>query len=139
MKVKAFLLGVLITLMIALNGILASLLGQTVSLLVLHSVGLLTATLLCFVTKQTWSPLRGIPFYFFTSGIVGTALVYMNNYTFGTIGVTLTITLGLIGQFVSSIIVEHFGWFDMKQSRFTKEKIIGIVLILIGVYFITLF
>ena len=45
----------------------------------------------------------------YTGGLIGVLTVIFSSLGFSKLGVSLTVSLGLFGQLVTSIIIDHFG------------------------------
>jgi len=58
------------------------------------------------------------------------------NKIFGKIGISSTIALGLTGQIVFSMIIDYFGLFKREKVKVNKNKIVSLMLIFIGIYFV---
>ena len=54
------------------------------------------------------------------------------------LGVSLTVSLSLLGQLVTSLVIDNFGYFNMPIIKFNKRKILGLVVIAVGIYVMTL-
>ena len=54
------------------------------------------------------------------------------------LGVSLTVSLSLLGQLITSLVIDHFGCFNMPVAEFDKKKILGLVIIIAGIYVMTL-
>ena len=65
------------------------------------------------------------------------ATVLINNITYSSIGVSLPVALGLLGQSLTSIVFDHYGLLGMPKIEFNKKKLIGIIVIIIGVCIMT--
>ena len=52
------------------------------------------------------------------------------------IGAGLTITMGLIGQIVGSMLVQQFGWWRSAKISVSRIQILGVVVMAAGVVFI---
>ncbi|WP_202906312.1 DMT family transporter, partial [Clostridium botulinum] len=61
------------------------------------------------------------------------------NLSFSKLGVSLTLALGLLGQSLSSIFIDHFGLLGMKVIKFEKKKCIGLLFIILGIFIMTVF
>ena len=106
------------------------------ALIVLSTV---VGTLLLFIfTKSKIKNLKGIPFYMFTGGHIGILTVLFTNIGFMGLGVSLTVSLSLLGQLVTSLVIDHFGYFNMTVVEFDKKKILGLIIIIAGIYVMTL-
>lgn len=135
----AILIGVLITIMITINGILDSYIGNFYSLLIIHIVGLLGVTLVLLGTKLKIRFKEKIPWYLFISGIIGVFVVFSNNISIQVLGVTLTVSLGLLGQIIMSYIIDNYGLMGMKVCRFEKKKMIGVAIMILGIIVMSIY
>lgn len=136
--VSAF-LGALIAIMIMFNGTLSDTVGNYASSVIIHMIGLFSIIVVLFITKSKIKIVKGIPFYLYSAGAIGVFTVLFNNLTFIKLGVSITLALGLLGQSLSSIIIDHFGLFGMKVIKFEKKKCIGLLFIILGIFVMTTF
>lgn len=132
-KIGAIFIGVLVAFMVMLNGTLANHFGNSFALIIIHSVGLLAISSYLIFRRETIRINKNIPFYLFLGGALGVFLVSFNNICFSTIGVSLTIAIGLFGQITMSLIVDSIGLFGLKKHPLNLKKIIGLSIIFIGV------
>lgn len=129
----AFASGVICTIMIAWNGQLSSTMGLYASTIMIHFMGLLTILLL-LKWKHIHICFRNhLPFFFYTGGMIGVLTVFFNSFSIQIIGASLVSALGLLGQISASLVLEHKGWLQSVQSKITKEKIISLCIILLGI------
>ncbi len=135
----SFFTGILITIMISLNGILSKHLGNYSSILVIHILGFLILTLILAFKKYKIRFSKDIPLILYSAGIIGVFTVLFNNISFSALGAALTISLGLLGQTISSIIIDSFGLMKMQKISFNKEKILGLLLIIVGIVVMTIY
>ena len=124
--------------MISLNGQVSNIAGNYASSVIIHLVGLFGIILVLIFTKSKVRNLKGIPFYMFTGGLIGILTVLFTNASFVGLGVSLTVSLSLLGQLVTSLVIDHFGYFNMPVAKFDKKKILGLVIIIAGIYVMTL-
>ena len=75
----------------------------------------------------------------YSAGAIGVFTVLFNNITFSTLGVSLTIALGLFGQSMASIVIDHYGLLGMKVIKFNPNKLVGLVLIILGIIVMAIF
>lgn len=125
--------GMLISIMIMINGLLAITIGDYSSLIVIHSVGLIAITIIIFIKKKKIS-ISNISFILLMGGAVGVFTVFSNNVCVSKLGLTLTLGLGLLGQIIVSCFVDHFGLFGVKKYKFRPKKTFGILLMCIGIF-----
>lgn len=131
-KAAAVFIGILITIMVTFNGILASHTNQYVSILIIHMVGLITVSAILILKKQKLRPQKNIHWYLFTGGSIGVLMVFLNNLCFNFLGASLTLSLGVFGQLVLACFIDHYGLFGLDIYKFKKKKIIGFSIILLG-------
>jgi transporter family-2 protein len=65
-------------------------------------------------------------------GGIGIFVVLFNNLSIKNIGVSLTLSLGIAGQIITSIFLEHIGFLGTEKKRFRISMLPGIVMILAG-------
>ncbi len=126
-------LGVLLTFMIFLNSGLSNELGVVVSLFFIHIVGLIGTIVINIVKKDSLAYKKSLPFYLYLGGALGVITVGSNNLAFVTIGASLTASLALLGQTISSVIVDSYGLQGATKQPFNKKKLVGISVIIIGI------
>ena len=130
--------GIVLAIMISLNGGLGNISGNYASSVIIHFVGLIGIIFVLIFTKSKIKNLKGIPFYMFTGGLIGILTVLFTNIGFSGLGVSLTVSLSLLGQLITSLIIDHFGYFNMPVIEFDKKKILGLIVIIAGIYVMTL-
>lgn len=132
--VQSMLIGVLIALMVWLNGGLAVHFGLYGSTVLIHLIGLLGVAIWLFIIRKEKMNLpKHLPFYLFTGGIIGALTVVFNNIGFSANGVSITLALGLLGQMCFSVLVDHFGLLGVVKRPITKAQILSLSLVTIGI------
>lgn len=134
----SLLTGAFVAFMVYLNGTLSAHTGTYSSSVLIHFIGLLGIIAVMIFTKSKLIGLKKIPLYLYTGGFVGILTVLFNNAGYTHLGASLTIALGLLGQSVTSIIVDHYGLFGVPVVRFNQKKTFGLLIIAAGVFFMTL-
>ena len=126
--------GVILAIMVSLNGGVSNAAGNYASSVIIHFIGLIGIIFVLIFTKSKIKNLKGIPFYMFSGGLIGVLTVLFTNASSGVLGVSLT----LLGQLVTSLVIDNFGYFNMPVVKFDKRKILGLVIIITGIYVMTL-
>jgi len=137
-KTAAVFTGVLIAVMVSLNGVLAGYTSNMFSVLIIHMAGILTVGAIVLFKREKAANGGKMPIYIFSAGAVGVLLTYLNNICIGALGVSLTLALGLAGQSVLSCVIDHFGLFGVKRNSFNYKKLIGFALSFLGVLIMVL-
>lgn len=119
--------------MISLNGQL----GNYYSLFgICFFVHIIAAVLLYFYIKfKEKKPVtfRGVPKYVYAVGFMGVAMVSTSSWCTLEIGATAMLSLSVIGQMISSAIVDHYGWFNATKKPFHMKQLPCYALVLVGV------
>lgn len=132
-KNLAFLNGIVLAIMIFLNGMLANIIGPYMSTLVFHVFGFVLIITVSIIMKNRLSNLKRVPLLLFLPGILSVITIFLNNISIPKIGLTLAIGMTLFGQLIMSSFVEHFGLFGMPVNKFKKEKVLGFSIISLGI------
>ena len=133
----SLLIGILIAVMVAFNGELSGNIGNYSSLVVIHILGFITL-LIIMIYKKIKIPFKmTLPFWLYSAGIISVGTILINNITYSKIGVSLPVALGLLGQSLTSLLFDHYGFLGMPKIKFNKKKIIGIIIIIIGLCIMT--
>lgn len=133
----SFFIGVLIAIMIAFNGTLSDNLGNYYSLVIIHITGFLVMIGILFYKKLKISFKNNIPIYLYSAGAISVFTVMINNLSYTALGVSLPVALGLLGQLLTSLAFDYYGFLGMPKVIFNKKKIIGLLIITIGIYIMT--
>lgn len=131
--VVSVLMGAIIAVMVMVNGELTALFGLHQSTVIIHIVGLVSVAAVVGIRRQRVIPRHKLPWYCFAGGAVGVLTTVFNNVAYGHISVSALLALGLLGQSVFSLLIDHFGWFEMEKRPMRKRKLIGLALCLGGV------
>ncbi|KGO14742.1 DMT family transporter [Clostridium botulinum] len=134
----AVLNGILLAIMIFLNGVLSEKIGLYISTLIYHVLGLLLILLVSIVRKNKLPKFNKIPIILFLPGILSVLVIFLNNLSSSKIGITLSAGMGLFGQLVISTLIDHFGLFGVQVNKMRKEKILSFSLIITGLIFMIL-
>lgn len=97
--------------------------------------------MITLVVKKTPLPnsseLLNVPAHlWFVGGIVsslGLSLVY---WLMPQIGIAKVVSALVVGQLFFSMTASHFGWFELPQSEISLAKLIGLLLMMMGVVLI---
>ncbi|WP_313526137.1 DMT family transporter [Anaerotignum sp.] len=119
--------------MVSLNGQL----GNYYSLFgICFFVHMIAAVLLFFYIKfKEKKPItfRGVPKYVYAVGFMGVAMVSTSSWCTLHIGATAMLSLSVIGQMISSAIVDHYGWFNAPKKPFRLKQLPCYLLVVVGV------
>lgn len=75
------------------------------------------------------------PWWIWLGGLCGVIALTGNIIIFPKIGSIETAVMPIIGMIVTSMLIDHFGWFHSTTLPFGLNRFIGVILILLGVIF----
>lgn len=131
--ILAILAGTIVTIMNVFNGQLSNQVGVYLSTVIIHLVGLFTLIIIMIIKKQKISFQNYIPLILYTGGMIGVFTVLFNVMSISTIGAALVTALGLLGQMLTSLVLEYKGWLGAKKRTLTFQKVISLVIVMIGI------
>ena len=127
------LIGAIISVMVLFNGELTQIYGTYIASVIIHIVGVLFAIILCIIRKENFKIPKTIPVWAYLGGVIGVLTTLSNNYAFNKISMTSLVALGLLGQSLTSIILDSFGLFGTKKIKLRFSSLIGFIPALIGI------
>ncbi len=133
------LIGVLIAIMLVFNGVLASNIGNYSSTVIIHIIGLIGISFVLIINKAKFDYYKDIPLHLYSAGAIGVFTVLFNNISFNHLGVSLTLALALLGQSFASVVIDHYGLLGMEVVKFKRDKILGLILISLGIVIMSLY
>lgn len=130
--ILSLLSGILIAVMIVFNGGLSQSYGINTAAVIIHLVGFFLISGYLILKKQ--HPFRRVqPWYLYLGGFIGVAVTLCNNLAYGKISVSAILAIGLLGQSITSLIIDETGLMKMPVRKFKKEKFFGLFLVFIGI------
>lgn len=76
---------------------------------------------------------------YFIGGVLGVVFVTANIILMPYLGAALTTIIGMLGQMVMGLIIDHFGLLGAAKNRINVRKIVGIICIFIGIVLLRFF
>ncbi|WP_372715715.1 DMT family transporter [Novipirellula sp.] len=102
-----------------------------------------TVALLSYIllTKQTvsWTGIRQLPPQYWIGGILGATYVTIVILVFPKLGPGLAFSLIVAGQMAMALLLEHYNILVAQQQSVSLGRIMGVVLIVVGVVFLKRF
>jgi transporter family-2 protein len=130
--------GVAVTLQGQFMGVMDLAIGTRESVFITYAGGGVIVTLiLLFLRGGNLRAAGSVPWYVFSAGLLGLLIVGTIGFTVPRLGLTSALTLVIAGQFLASILIEQFGWFGSPVRTFEWSRLIGILLLLLGVWLTT--
>ncbi len=102
-------------------------------------VGATTLLALNFIFKTQipdWAHLKTAPWYLFVGGLMGALFVSSVIFFIPKIGVTTVLAASIAGQLIAASLIDHFGFFGLSAHPVSISRILGILLMLVGIFLI---
>ena len=124
---------------IGLQGPMASIithqLGIFESVFIIHLVGALIAFIpLLFKGGGKLSQWRELPWYVFLGGLFGMIVFAAISYLIPRIGVTSSMMLIIVGQFIIGGVLDHYGLLGADVRSFSYTKLAGLAIMMFGAW-----
>lgn len=83
--------------------------------------------------------IKSAPWYLFVGGFLGAIFVSSVIFFIPKIGVTTVLAASIAGQLIAASIIDHYGFFGISVHSINTGRIMGILLLLSGIYLIQRF
>ncbi|QZA78288.1 DMT family transporter [Deefgea tanakiae] len=134
----ALTIGLIVPLQAAINNQLKAVVGNSTVLAALVSFSVGTIALLCIAiaTGQKLSALANLPkaeAWMLIGGLLGAVFVFGTTLVAPKLGAATMLSLIITGQIIASMLFDRFGWFAMPLKDISWPRLLGAVLVVIGV------
>jgi transporter family-2 protein len=133
----ALVLGAILPIQAAINTRLVKTVGTPVAAaFVSFAVGTLALLIYLLITRQfNWQGTIALqaPWWIWIGGLLGTFYVAGIVALLPSLGTVLTFSLVIAGQTIAAVIIDHFGWLNVAIREVSPGRIVGIILLIIGV------
>jgi len=126
------LMGVLITMMNAVNSRFSLKAGNLRSIIIVHLVGLLAASIVVAVRRDR-SKHDSPPAYLYAGGVVGVGTIFACNVAYANMDASLAVSLSLLGQTIFSLYVDTTGFLGRTRYPLGRGALLGLIMALSGI------
>lgn len=130
-------IGVILPIQIFANARLGAATGQPMLGAIINNfVGLLVMLAVALVIGVRWpgaQAFAGLPVWAWLGGIIGATYVGFSLLLGPQLGGAAFFALTIAGQMLASLAIDHYGLFDAPTIAMTPSRVIGAVLLVIGV------
>ena len=124
----------IIAVMLAINGELTAVCGETLTTLLIHLVGLGVCSAAALIKRENpFRAARGVPFAIMLGGVINYFTTFFNTLAVGRISVTAILALSLLGQAATSLVIDCFGLFGMEKRRLGLPELAGLAVTALGI------
>lgn len=135
--------GMLLAAQAAINGHFGSLLNSPLHAAVITMV---VGIILLFIVSLFQHPIEHLketiqdkkPWWVWVGGLFGASYTFLNSFLVPKLGTGTVVVLVLLGQLLSSLIIDHFGLLGAKKTKITWVQVAGLVAMIVGIALIKL-
>ena len=99
-------------------------------------MGALTLLVICLAMRlplPNMETVRDIPFWYFAGGIAGALFVATSIVLAPRLGAATTFGIIIAGQIAATLVMDHFGWLGFNLHPMNMARVIGAILLVMGV------
>ncbi len=127
--------GIAVTVQGQFMGAMTQIMGPKESMFITYaSGGILVTALTLAIGASRLSAWRSVPWYAFTAGALGLVIVGTVGYVVPRLGLATGFTIIVAAQFVMAALIDHFGWFGASVRPIDFSRLLGLGLLLAGVW-----
>lgn len=132
--------GMLSATQIAVNGYLGKVVGSPIKASAISfTVGIIFLAIICIVlhfkngkSESFKNESAKNPWWMWIGGILGGLYILANVYLSRIVGTGMTVIILLIGSTTGGILVDHFGMFESPKKPINSQKILGVLIMILG-------
>ena len=132
--------GMLSATQIAVNGYLGKVVGSPIKASAISfTVGIIFLAIICIVlhfkngkSESFKNESAKNPWWMWIGGILGGLYILANVYFSRIVGTGMTVIILLIGSTTGGILVDHFGMFESPKKPINAQKILGVLIMILG-------
>lgn len=117
-----------------MSSIISQRLGMLESIFIVHAGGALVVLIPLFIFGSRLGEWRSVPWYTLGAGAFGLIVISSMSYMIPRIGIAGALITLLAGQLIVGSIVDHFGWLGVAQRAMDLPRIIGLIVVMAGVW-----
>lgn len=130
-----YLVGAMISIMVFFDGSLGNVFGIYIESAIVHAVGIVFSFTVLACTKKKLQLDPKQPKWIYFGGCIGVLTILFQTAAFKSASLTSIIALDLLGETLTSLLIDTYGLFDMKKHPFQKTNLYGLACCFLGIYF----
>lgn len=135
--------GIGVPIQTASNAALGKSLGGPIhSTVAVFLVGLILVSLIFFMQKNTvpsGAAIGEAPWWGWLGGPLGVAYIFVLILVAPKIGMANAVGFVILGQILGAVVLDHFGWLNFPVHKINWQRLLGALLMIIGVFLIRKF
>lgn len=117
-----------------MSSIISQRLGMLESIFIVHAGGALVVLIPILVFGSRLREWRSVPWYTLGAGAFGLVVISSMSYMIPRIGIAGALITLLAGQLIVGSLLDHFGWLGVTQRVLDLPRIIGLIVVMAGVW-----
>jgi transporter family-2 protein len=140
--VMTFLAGILIPAQAAMNARMRTFVGNPLySAGINFLVGLTALTIVIAISSRlgqagSWQEATRAPWWAWCGGCIGVLIVLSGVLVIPRTGAAVFTATIMIGQLAGALILDHYGLFGLQTRIITPSRVVGMLLLLLGIWFV---
>ncbi|HAS73847.1 MAG TPA: hypothetical protein DCS67_06860 [Clostridiales bacterium UBA8960] len=130
-KILAYVTGLILSIMVTFNGLLSSFTSTYLSNVIYHAIGLFFFGLLMLMLSRKTSKIK-FRWIYLVPGFLGSLTIILNNVVLNAIGVTMMITFTLVGQVITSLMIDRWGLLGKESVKIHTKQWFGVGIMILG-------
>jgi bacterial/archaeal transporter family-2 protein len=126
--------GVAIGVQSPLASMISQRLGVLESVFIVHLGGALVALVPLLIFGSKFNQWRSLPWYTLVAGAFGLVVIFAMSYMIPRVGVAPALIILLAGQLLMGSVMDHFGWLGAVQRPIELSRVLGLSVVLAGVW-----
>jgi transporter family-2 protein len=125
-----------LTIQIGMNAAVRTAFGSPIAASIVNfTIGLAALAIVAVASAVRWQPAAAaaVPGWAWFGGLIGAAYVSSMVMLGPKLGATAVFALALLGQLAAALVVDHYGVLGFPHSPITPWRLLGAVLLLVGV------
>lgn len=140
-SIFAMILAIVVGTCLCLQPIFISNIGKQTGAFEASLISILTTVsimimIVVFFGKGDISKFTEVPKYYFLAGVFGLGIVVGSVFAVKILGPATALSISIATQIIFSVFLEHYGRFGIQQIPVSFTRIIGMILMILGVVFI---
>ncbi len=129
--------GAFVTIQGQFMGLMTREMGTLESVFITYGLGGVTIGLVMLIARGgNLAAYRGVPTYALFAGFLGLIIVGAIGFSVSRLGTVAAFTTIVAAQYIASALVDHFGLFGAEERPLTPTTLLGMVVLLLGVWLI---
>lgn len=131
----AIMAGVMVSVQSVFNTKVSETLGMWRSSAVVHFIGFVTALSMMMIMREPMvGSIKDINKWYLLGGSLGALVVFSVMQGMSRLGAGYTTAIMVVAQLVVALLIDYLGLFGMAKTHLSMEKIIGLSLMVIGIF-----